>query len=265
VAKFAVGKVVKGAPYSATAVTETVQLLGAANQIITRSESKVYRDSEGRTRNEGSIDKIGKWKAEGAAPRVVFLNDPTTGFSYSLYPNTRTAAKYSIARSDLMFNRKMSGIEKPGAPGKAKPGKSGDNPSGSSPAPWLRAKPGVATGATGPAKRESADERKKTESLGKKVIEGVEVEHTRVTMTIPVGEIGNTLPIEIVEETWHSPELQMTIMSKRRDPRSGERTYRLTNISRSEPDRSLFEVPPDYTVRDESEPRIKPGRKPQEH
>lgn len=265
VAKFAVGKVVKGVPYSATSVTETVQLLRDGNQIITRSESKVYRDSEGRTRNEGSIDKIGKWKAEGAAPRVVFLNDPTTGFSYSLYPDTRTATKYSISRSDLMLNRKMSGIEKPRAPQKAKPGQSGDNPPGSSSAPWLRAKPGVATGATGPASRESADERKKTESLGKQLIEGIEVEFTRVTTTIPAGEIGNTLPIEIVEETWYSPELQMIIMSKRRDPRSGERTYRLANISRSEPDRSLFEIPPDYTVKDESEPRIKLGQKPQEH
>ena len=82
------------------------------------------------------------------------------------------------------------------------------------------------------------------------MIEGVEAEGTRVTITIPAGEIGNTLPIEVIDETWHSSELQLVVMSKHRDPRSGETTYRLTNLSRSEPDRSLFEVPADYTVQE---------------
>src|SRR5262249_21143634 len=89
---------------------------------------------------------------------------------------------------------------------------------------------------------------RKTESLGTQTIEGVSAEGTRTTLTIPAGEIGNTLPIEVVDETWYSPELQITVMTKHRDPRSGENTYRLTNINRSEPDRSLFEVPADYTV-----------------
>ena len=89
---------------------------------------------------------------------------------------------------------------------------------------------------------------KKTESLGTQTIEGVTAEGTRATLTIPAGEIGNTLPIEIVDETWYSPELQINVMTRHRDPRSGETTYRLTNVSRSEPDRSLFEVPADYTV-----------------
>ena len=39
-------------------------------------------------------------------------------------------------------------------------------------------------------------------------------------------------------------------MSKTSDPRTGETTYRLTNISRQEPLRSLFEIPSDYTVED---------------
>jgi hypothetical protein len=39
-------------------------------------------------------------------------------------------------------------------------------------------------------------------------------------------------------------------MSRHSDPRYGESTYKLTNISRSEPDHSLFEVPSDYTVRE---------------
>jgi hypothetical protein len=90
-----------------------------------------------------------------------------------------------------------------------------------------------------------------SESLGKRMIEGVEAEGTRTTITIAAGEIGNDRPIEIVNERWYSPELQTLVMSRRSDPRFGETTFKLTRISRSEPLRSLFEVPADYTVRDE--------------
>ena len=38
------------------------------------------------------------------------------------------------------------------------------------------------------------------------------------------------------------------VMSKRSDPRFGDSTYTLTNIQRSEPNASLFQVPSDYQV-----------------
>jgi hypothetical protein len=43
----------------------------------------------------------------------------------------------------------------------------------------------------------------------------------------------------------------VVILSKMSDPRSGEQTQKLINISRSEPDASLFQPPPDYTIVDE--------------
>jgi hypothetical protein len=86
--------------------------------------------------------------------------------------------------------------------------------------------------------------------LGKQMIEDVLAEGTRTTMTIPAGEIGNERPIEIVSERWYSPELQLVVMTRHSDPRSGEMTYKLTNINRTEPARSLFEVPSDYTIRE---------------
>ncbi len=85
------------------------------------------------------------------------------------------------------------------------------------------------------------------ESLGTQIIEGVQAEGTRTTMTIPAGAIGNDLPIQIVSERWYSPDLKTVVMSKHSDPRMGETVYRLTNVNRSEPARSLFEVPGDYT------------------
>jgi TonB family protein len=88
----------------------------------------------------------------------------------------------------------------------------------------------------------------KTESLGKQTIEGVEAEGTRTVQTIPAGAVGNERPIEIVRERWYSPELQMVVLNRSVDPRVGETTMRLTNILRSEPDASLFQIPSDYTI-----------------
>jgi len=87
------------------------------------------------------------------------------------------------------------------------------------------------------------------DQLGKQIIEGVEAEGTRTTVTIPAGEIGNERPIEIVSERWYSPELQLVVMTRHSDPRFGETTYKLTNINRTEPAKTLFEVPADYTIK----------------
>ena len=103
-----------------------------------------------------------------------------------------------------------------------------------------------------PEHRPPSSAQAKEESLGKQTLEGVEAEGTRSTLTIPAGQIGNDRPLEIVSERWYSPALQVVLLSKHSDPRMGEHVYRLTNIQRSEPAHSLFEVPPDYTVKEKS-------------
>ena len=88
------------------------------------------------------------------------------------------------------------------------------------------------------------------EQLGTKVVEGVQAEGTRTTLTIPAGQIGNDRPIQIVDEMWRSPELQVIVHSEHSDPRMGSTVYSLQNISRSDPSPALFQVPADYTVKD---------------
>lgn len=90
------------------------------------------------------------------------------------------------------------------------------------------------------------------ESLGKQMIEGIECEGTRMVSTIPAGQIGNERPIEIVNERWYSPELQVTVMTKQSDPRFGETIFRLAGVTRAEPDEFLFKVPSEYTIKDEN-------------
>ena len=93
-----------------------------------------------------------------------------------------------------------------------------------------------------------------TESLGKQVIEGVEAEGTRSTITIPAGRVGNDRPLKIISERWFSPQLQIVVLSKHSDPFAGENVYRLTNISRDEPSPTLFEIPADFRITEEHPP-----------
>jgi hypothetical protein len=65
--------------------------------------------------------------------------------------------------------------------------------------------------------------------------------------------MGNDKPITHVCETWHATELKVLVLSKCSDPRSGKLTMRLKKLDRAEPDASLFEVPPDYTIVDDKD------------
>lgn len=244
-------KTVKGAPYSATALIETVQTLSDGNQIIRKNESKLYRDGEGRTRAEQTLKHIGNWTAEGEASQIIAISDPVAGWSASLDPRAHTAQKVPHPASkpvNVEWHESFTVNGKPVTQAEFEAIQKGVNekktPTGEA-APTMI--PSEKAKAWERQEGVSGDPRKKIEQLGKQMIEGVETIGTRSTYTIPVGEIGNTLPIAIVEETWYSPELDLMVLTKNRDPRSGETTYRLTNLNRSEPDRALFEIPTDYT------------------
>jgi hypothetical protein len=206
-------KPVSGAPFSAQATTETLQTLADGNQIKRTQTAMLFRDSAGRTRREETISSIGPWAAAKGPHQMVNISDPVAGASYMLDPTTKTAVKLPTARFSTQHTHIHA--EHEGAPS-----------------------PAVSTFA------------RTTESLGTQQIAGVSVEGTRTTETIPAGAIGNVSPIVVVSERWYSPELQMTIYSKRIDPRFGTTIYQVTNISRQEPASSLFQVPSDYAVTD---------------
>ena len=87
-----------------------------------------------------------------------------------------------------------------------------------------------------------------TEDLGTQVINGFAATGTRTTRTIPAGAIGNLQAMQIVREAWVSTDLKVPLLIKSSDPRFGSTVMQLTNIVRSEPDASLFQVPATYTV-----------------
>jgi hypothetical protein len=217
------GKVIKGAPYSAQAVTERVQNLADGNRIVHQSTASIYRDGEGRTRREQQFGALGLWVAEKDAPQTIFIHDPVAGTSYILDPKNQIAHKLLSREPRLkMAHRSQDHMFEIKAPGFG----------------MIHELKGV--------NRNDADQ--KPESLGKQVIEGVEAEGTRTTITVPEGEIGNERPIQIISEKWYSPELQIHVLTKDSDPRFGETTYRVINISRQEPDASLFQVPSGFKL-----------------
>src|SRR5262249_30271957 len=85
------GKVVKGAPYSATAITESSQTLSNGARITHKMTASIYRDSEGRTRREMTLDRIGPFATANEPTQLIFINDPVAGVHYVLDQRSHTA------------------------------------------------------------------------------------------------------------------------------------------------------------------------------
>lgn len=200
-------KIVKGAPYTATETTESTQVLADGNRIVHKQSGFVARDSEGRTRHEEVMGRMGPLQVNGS--KMIFIHDPVAHAMYMLNPEKQTARVMdfgAMAGMDMTrMHKKMEKMQKVMA----------------------------------------ADEQgqTKTESLGTQDFDGIAAEGKRVTRTIPAGAIGNEQPIQITLETWTSPDLQTVVLQKRNDPRFGETVFQLTNIKQGEPDASLFQVP----------------------
>ena len=234
------GSTVTGAPYSADAVTESTQTLADGNRIVNKSTSKIYRDSAGRERREESLPKIGTLGGDNGGPMAIMISDPVAKANYTLQPNSKRAMKMpapslpSVAgRGEIRGGVFTQEFTASASIGVAVSG--GAAAMGNQLFVYSGGKDGLAP---------------KTEDLGKRVIEGVEAEGTRTTITIPAGQAGNERAMDIVSERWYSPELQVVVMSRHSDPRMGETVYQLTNVSRVEPLPSLFQIPSDYQVDD---------------
>jgi len=214
-------KSVKGSPFSAQVVLETSQTLANGVHVSRKMTGSLYRDSEGRTRQELPRD---------GATEIVFINDSVAGVRYNLhmFQHTVTKVNFGEARS----NRELETRERVNRENEE------------------REQMEKATSLAAKRSRETEPQRK-VESLGTQTLGGVQAEGKRFTMTIPAGSEGNDQPFDIVTERWYSPELQVVVMGKRIDPRNGELLYLLENINRSEPSRSMFEPPADFTVSEE--------------
>jgi hypothetical protein len=212
-------KIVKGAPFSATASTETSQALQDGTMIHRSTSSTLYRDSQGRSRHEVTMSGFGPLQTAGKTHTMITIADPVAGSHYMLDAEHKVAHQMKLR-----------------LPG----GKDANTPETAQAFEQKMEER---------LKQEEASGAVKKESLGTLSINGVNAEGTRITRTIAAGQIGNDKAIQIVFERWYSPDLQIVVKSTRSDPRFGTTTYSLSNVQRTEPAASLFVVPSDYTVK----------------
>jgi len=172
--------------------------------------------------NSGSTqlyrDVLGRTRTESTVggKMVVVVRDPANGVVLRMSPETKEAVRATVP---------------------ARGGRSGA---------MVSAEPRAAAAPMGKKKARGPDAN--TEDLGIQNINGIPALGTRRTQIIPAGQIGNNREIRVVNERWYSEDLQMLVKSVNSDPRFGVTTFELTNISRDNPDSSLFEVPAGYTV-----------------
>jgi hypothetical protein len=259
-------KTIKNSPFSAEAVSESVQVLADGNRIVRSTTSKLYRNGEGRFRRElsgGTGGPVGSFHAFGSGITIL---DPVAGQRYLLNSELRTARiarlepgkTVTVTGSFSMDPAKLAELKKLGekhrlavAEGKLTteagvalaplPPMPPMAVAGAFPA--MPGMPALPFGVAGHATYES-----RTEELGSRDFEGVMADGRRTITTIPADAIGNERPIEISYERWYSKELELVVYSKHSDPRFGDQTYKLTNLVRTEPDPSLFTLPQGYKL-----------------
>jgi hypothetical protein len=213
------GKVVKGAPFSATATSETTETLQDGSVLHRTSQVSMYRDSQGRSRHEVTLSGFGPTSASGGPKKLVMISDPVAGTHYMLDADQKIAHQRPFHQHGGSAASSADAAEGPNFDRMQE-----------------REQKDIAAGLL------------KKESLGTQTIDGVVAEGTRTTRIIPAGQIGNEKPLSVVSERWYSADLQIVLKTTRTDPRTGTTTYTVTNVQRTEPAATMFTIPAGYTV-----------------
>ena len=206
------GKVVTGAPFTATANGESKRTLADGTIITQTAQSNLFRDAQGRFRREVTLQGIGSPENGGAPHSFVMIQDPVAGTGYMLQPDKKVAHQFP------QHNKNGADADVTDGPRHGKEN-GGNNPN------FTKV------------------------SLGTQTVNGVSAQGTRFTRTIPAGQMGNDKPLTITREEWYSPDLQMMVQIKNSDPFRGDSTYNVSNIQRAAPTPSVFSVPSDYTIK----------------
>jgi len=215
---------ITGGAFTAEEQQETTRTLADGTHIAMKSPyRKLYRDSAGRTRTDREILRVRQTPSGLMAfPDsyvLVEICDPVGGQMYIIDDENRVAHRYPLTVGEFVPVSKLSHFERLGKI--------------------------VSTGNT----RTGTDEF--AESLGTQTVEGIIATGVRTTSTHPAGWKNFSQPTTEIGETWYSPDLGLTILSKSSSPYN-ESAIRYVAITRDEPPLALFQPPQGFTVVDES-------------
>jgi hypothetical protein len=205
---------ITGAPYVGEEVAERTQTLPDGTQVSEKTVGgRLYRDSQGRTRTERRLSPD-----SANQTLMVEIVDPAAGVRYALDAQNKVAHRSALAPL-------------PGGAGKT-------------------AASGGAVSDSAAPQPAIAQQQSSLEPLGMRMMDGVVAEGKRILTTILPGPESNDRLVVVATEMWVSRELGITLASRVSDPRMGEVTYRVGNVTLGEPDARLFQAPEDYTIVD---------------
>ncbi|HEY2913053.1 MAG TPA: hypothetical protein VGK21_06815 [Candidatus Angelobacter sp.] len=203
-----------GAPFSADVISQSTLMLADGTPFTQETHGKMFRDTAGRTRSETELQST----AAGGTRHFVTIVDPMQGTSIVLDVAAKSATVFHLPAMPAVSANKV-------------------NLAVASHAARANMKRLALSG---------------SEALGAMMMEGFAVIGTRRAGAASVASATTGASPNVVTESWFSKELKVDLLVSRQG-QSASRTTRLTNIAPGEPDPTLFQVPADYTVRDNSQ------------
>jgi uncharacterized protein YecT (DUF1311 family) len=86
------------------------------------------------------------------------------------------------------------------------------------------------------------------ESLGRKQMDGIEVEGTREMRTLRADGSGSSKPLVTMSEMWYSPQLQFYLLVTVTDPFGATRKVEAADLKLGEPGEEWFAIPDGYRI-----------------
>jgi TonB family protein len=201
---------VPGAPFSGVIVVErTIVPAGGGPALNLKTVREVARDSQGRIHNVFRQLVPASDNSEPPIVRIHLYDPQSRSYTY-LYPQQKTYRTGTVNH-----------------PPAAEPADLIASPAGSS-APL--------------------NQFTKEEDLGTQSIHGVSAHGVRQVQTIPAASSNTGQEIVLTDEYWYSEDLHMNVAVKHDDPRTGRVNMTLTQVTRTEPDPSIFQIPDDYKM-----------------
>jgi hypothetical protein len=212
-----------GLPFSADVVEENDKFLADGNRIHYEVHGKIFRDSEGRMRTETEAPVF---NSESKPFVHINITDLVEGRIIFLDMEHKIATVTLLGRPTVQasITRPTDSTEQ---------------------SPKVQPAPNVAEHRSPPPTPDPAPE-----DLGTSQIEGFTVQGTRSTHIMNPGVIGNDQPIATTTERWFSTEFKIDLVNISDNPEAGKHVRKLVNIRAGEPDPLLFQVPPDFKVKE---------------
>jgi hypothetical protein len=199
---------IPNAPFSGVIKVERTIVQPDGSDASLKTTRDIHRDTQGRIYNE--VRELLP-ASSAATPQIVriLIYDPQTRLSTLLFPRDQRFTSTTVNRP----------------PATVPPG-------------LLYASP---TGQSLPPSEFANDE-----DLGIRELSGVSVHGVRETQTIPADKNETGQDVVITDEYWYCDDLRINIVVKHIDPRKGSVTLTVTQVTRTEPEAALFEIPPGY-------------------